>query len=302
MGETLFEKLKDGLSKTKKNIISRIENLFHSYGSLNDEFYEELEEILISSDIGVASTYKIIEELKNEVRKSDIQDAKKAFNILKEILISFLQIQNCEIKDEYPLCIIIVGVNGVGKTTTIGKLAYSYKKSGKNVLLAAGDTFRAAAVDQLEIWAQRAGVNLIKQGEGSDPAAVVYDAVHSAKARKCDVLICDTAGRLHSKKNLMEELKKIKNIIIREYPEAAHETILVIDATTGQNALAQAKLFDESIGVDGIALTKLDGTAKGGIVISISLELDIPVKLIGIGETIEDLQQFNPVDFVNALF
>ncbi|HHU68929.1 MAG TPA: signal recognition particle-docking protein FtsY, partial [Thermoanaerobacterales bacterium] len=247
MGETLFEKLKDGLSKTKKNIISRIENLFHSYGSLNDEFYEELEEILISSDIGVASTYKIIEELKNEVRKSDIQDAKKAFNILKEILISFLQIQNCEIKDEYPLCIIIVGVNGVGKTTTIGKLAYSYKKSGKNVLLAAGDTFRAAAVDQLEIWAQRAGVNLIKQGEGSDPAAVVYDAVHSAKARKCDVLICDTAGRLHSKKNLMEELKKIKNIIIREYPEAAHETILVIDATTGQNALAQAKLFDESI-------------------------------------------------------
>ncbi len=302
MGETLFEKLKDGLSKTKKNIISRIENLFHSYGSLNDEFYEELEEILISSDIGVASTYKIIEELKNEVRKSDIQDAKKAFNILKEVLISFLQIQNCEIKDEYPLCIIIVGVNGVGKTTTIGKLAYRYKKSGKNVLLAAGDTFRAAAVDQLEIWAKRAGVNLIKQGEGSDPAAVVYDAVHSAKARKCDVLICDTAGRLHSKKNLMEELKKIKNIIIREYPEAAHETILVIDATTGQNALAQAKLFDESIGVDGIALTKLDGTAKGGIVISISLELDIPVKLIGIGETIEDLQQFNPVDFVNALF
>lgn len=302
MGGTLFEKLKNGLSKTKKNIVSRIENLFYSYGALNDEFYDELEEILISSDIGIESTFRIIEELKNEVRKSGTREAKEAFNILKEILISLLKVQDCEIKKDYPLCIIIVGVNGVGKTTTIGKLAYRYTSNGRKVLLAAGDTFRAAAVDQLEIWAQRAGVNLIKQEEGSDPAAVIYDAVHSSKARNNDVLICDTAGRLHSKKNLMEELKKIKNIVIREYPEATHETILVIDATTGQNALAQARLFNESIGVDGIALTKLDGTAKGGIVISISLELDIPVKLIGIGENIEDLQQFNPEDFVNALF
>ncbi len=302
MGGTLFEKLKNGLSKTKKNIVSRIENLFYSYGALNDEFHDELEEILISSDIGIESTFRIIEELKNEVRKSGTREAKEAFNILKEILISLLKVQDCEIKKDYPLCIIIVGVNGVGKTTTIGKLAYRYTRNGRKVLLAAGDTFRAAAVDQLEIWAQRAGVNLIKQEEGSDPAAVIYDAVHSSKARNNDVLICDTAGRLHSKKNLMEELKKIKNIVIREYPEATHETILVIDATTGQNALAQARLFNESIGVDGIALTKLDGTAKGGIVISISLELDIPVKLIGIGENIEDLQQFNPEDFVNALF
>jgi fused signal recognition particle receptor len=302
LGGTLFEKLKNGLSKTKKNIVSRIENLFYSYGALNDEFYDELEEILISSDIGIESTFRIIEELKNEVRKSGTREAKEAFNILKEILISLLKVQDCEIKKDYPLCIIIVGVNGVGKTTTIGKLAYRYTSNGRKVLLAAGDTFRAAAVDQLEIWAQRAGVNLIKQEEGSDPAAVIYDAVHSSKARNNDVLICDTAGRLHSKKNLMEELKKIKNIVIREYPEATHETILVIDATTGQNALAQARLFNESIGVDGIALTKLDGTAKGGIVISISLELDIPVKLIGIGENIEDLQQFNPEDFVNALF
>lgn len=302
MGGTLFEKLKNGLSKTKKNIVSRIENLFYSYGALNDEFYDELEEILISSDIGIESTFRIIEELKNEVRKSGTREAKEAFNILKAILISLLKVQDCEIKKDYPLCIIIVGVNGVGKTTTIGKLAYRYTRNGRKVLLAAGDTFRAAAVDQLEIWAQRAGVNLIKQEEGSDPAAVIYDAVHSSKARNNDVLICDTAGRLHSKKNLMEELKKIKNIVIREYPEATHETILVIDATTGQNALAQARLFNESIGVDGIALTKLDGTAKGGIVISISLELDIPVKLIGIGENIEDLQQFNPEDFVNALF
>jgi len=297
-----FEKLKDSLLKTKKNIIEKIEGLFSLHPTINDDFLEELEEILIYCDIGVNATLQIIEKLKDRVKESGIKTPDEVVETLKTIIRELLETKYCGISKDYPLVIMVVGVNGVGKTTTIGKLAYKYKKEGKKVLLAAGDTFRAAAVDQLEIWSQRAGINMIKHSEGSDPAAVIYDAIYAAKARNVDVLICDTAGRLHNKKNLMEELKKIKRVIMREFPEASKETLLVIDATTGQNALAQARLFKDSVGIDGIALTKLDGTAKGGIIIAVALELDIPVKLVGIGENIDDLQEFSPEDFVNALF
>jgi fused signal recognition particle receptor len=294
--------LKDSLLKTKKNIIEKIEGLFSLHPTINDDFLEELEEILIYCDIGVNATLQIIEKLKDRVKESGVKTPDEVVETLKTIIRELLETKYCGISKDYPLVIMVVGVNGVGKTTTIGKLAYKYKKEGKKVLLAAGDTFRAAAVDQLEIWSQRAGINMIKHSEGSDPAAVIYDAIYAAKARNVDVLICDTAGRLHNKKNLMEELKKIKRVIMREFPEASKETLLVIDATTGQNALAQARLFKDSVGIDGIALTKLDGTAKGGIIIAVALELDIPVKLVGIGENIDDLQEFSPEDFVNALF
>jgi fused signal recognition particle receptor len=297
-----FEKLKDSLLKTKKNIIEKIEGLFSLHPTINDDFLEELEEILIYCDIGVNATLQIIEKLKDRVKESGVKTPDEVVETLKTIIRELLETKYRGISKDYPLVIMVVGVNGVGKTTTIGKLAYKYKKEGKKVLLAAGDTFRAAAVDQLEIWSQRAGINMIKHSEGSDPAAVIYDAIYAAKARNVDVLICDTAGRLHNKKNLMEELKKIKRVIMREFPEASKETLLVIDATTGQNALAQARLFKDSVGIDGIALTKLDGTAKGGIIIAVALELDIPVKLVGIGENIDDLQEFSPEDFVNALF
>lgn len=302
MPKIFFEKLKDSLLKTKKNIIEKIEGLFSLHPTINDDFLEELEEILIYCDIGVNATLQIIEKLKDRVKESGIKTPDEVVETLKTIIRELLETKYCGISKDYPLVIMVVGVNGVGKTTTIGKLAYKYKKEGKKVLLAAGDTFRAAAVDQLEIWSQRAGINMIKHSEGSDPAAVIYDAIYAAKARNVDVLICDTAGRLHNKKNLMEELKKIKRVIMREFPEASKETLLVIDATTGQNALAQARLFKDSVGIDGIALTKLDGTAKGGIIIAVALELDIPVKLVGIGENIDDLQEFSPEDFVNALF
>lgn len=302
MPKIFFEKLKDSLLKTKKNIIEKIEGLFSLHPTINDDFLEELEEILIYCDIGVNATLQIIEKLKDRVKESGVKTPDEVVETLKTIIRELLETKYCGISKDYPLVIMVVGVNGVGKTTTIGKLAYKYKKEGKKVLLAAGDTFRAAAVDQLEIWSQRAGINMIKHSEGSDPAAVIYDAIYAAKARNVDVLICDTAGRLHNKKNLMEELKKIKRVIMREFPEASKETLLVIDATTGQNALAQARLFKDSVGIDGIALTKLDGTAKGGIVIAVALELDIPVKLVGIGENIDDLQEFSPEDFVNALF
>lgn len=302
MPKIFFEKLKDSLLKTKKNIIEKIEGLFSLHPTINDDFLEELEEILIYCDIGVNATLQIIEKLKDRVKESGIKTPDEVVETLKTIIRELLETKYRGISKDYPLVIMVVGVNGVGKTTTIGKLAYKYKKEGKKVLLAAGDTFRAAAVDQLEIWSQRAGINMIKHSEGSDPAAVIYDAIYAAKARNVDVLICDTAGRLHNKKNLMEELKKIKRVIMREFPEASKETLLVIDATTGQNALAQARLFKDSVGIDGIALTKLDGTAKGGIIIAVALELDIPVKLVGIGENIDDLQEFSPEDFVNALF
>ncbi|NPV43075.1 MAG: signal recognition particle-docking protein FtsY [Firmicutes bacterium] len=302
MPKISFEKLKDSLLKTKKNIIEKIEGLFSLHPTINDDFLEELEEILIYCDIGVNATLQIIEKLKDRVKESGVKTPAEVVETLKTIIRELLETKYSGISKDYPLVIMVVGVNGVGKTTTIGKLAYKYKKEGKKVLLAAGDTFRAAAVDQLEIWSQRAGINMIKHSEGSDPAAVIYDAIYAAKARNVDVLICDTAGRLHNKKNLMEELKKIKRVIMREFPEASKETLLVIDATTGQNGLAQARLFKDSVGTDGIALTKLDGTAKGGIIIAVALELDIPVKLVGIGENIDDLQEFSPEDFVNALF
>lgn len=302
MPKIFFEKLKDSLLKTKKNIIEKIEGLFSLHPTINDDFLEELEEILIYCDIGVNATLQIIEKLKDRVKESGVKTPDEVVETLKTIIRELLETKYRGISKDYPLVIMVVGVNGVGKTTTIGKLAYKYKKEGKKVLLTAGDTFRAAAVDQLEIWSQRAGINMIKHSEGSDPAAVIYDAIYAAKARNVDVLICDTAGRLHNKKNLMEELKKIKRVIMREFPEASKETLLVIDATTGQNALAQARLFKDSVGIDGIALTKLDGTAKGGIIIAVALELDIPVKLVGIGENIDDLQEFSPEDFVNALF
>lgn len=302
MPKIFFEKLKDSLLKTKKNIIEKIEGLFSLHPTINDDFLEELEEILIYCDIGVNATLQIIEKLKDRVKESGVKTPDEVVETLKTIIRELLETKYRGISKDYPLVIMVVGVNGVGKTTTIGKLAYKYKKEGKKVLLAAGDTFRAAAVDQLEIWSQRTGINMIKHSEGSDPAAVIYDAIYAAKARNVDVLICDTAGRLHNKKNLMEELKKIKRVIMREFPEASKETLLVIDATTGQNALAQARLFKDSVGIDGIALTKLDGTAKGGIIIAVALELDIPVKLVGIGENIDDLQEFSPEDFVNALF
>lgn len=274
-----------------------------SFGKIDEELFEELEEALISSDVGVDTTLKIIDDVKNKVKERKLTNPKDVKELLKEELTAILSSGDSRLHLETkPSVIIVVGVNGVGKTTSIGKIAANLKRDGKKVILAAGDTFRAAAIEQLEVWANRSGAELIKHTEGSDPAAVVYDAIQAAKSRKADVLICDTAGRLHTKKNLMEELKKINRIIDREMPEASKETLLVLDATTGQNAVSQAKVFGEATNVTGIVLTKLDGTAKGGIILAIKAEQDIPVKLIGVGEQIDDLQEFNPREFVEALF
>ena len=298
-----FDRLKDGLMKTRKSITEKIDQVLVSFGKVDEELFEELEEILITSDIGIDTTLKIIESLKEKVRERKIIDAMKVKDLLKEELKEILESGDNSLKlDTKPAVIIVIGVNGVGKTTSIGKIANYYKSQGKKVLLAAGDTFRAAAIDQLEIWADRVGVEIIEQKEGSDPAAVVFDAAQAAKSRKADLLICDTAGRLHTKKNLMEELKKVSRVLDRELPGADRETLLVLDATTGQNAISQAKTFRETADITGIVLTKLDGTAKGGIVIAIKSELDIPVKLIGVGEQIDDLQKFNASEFVEALF
>lgn len=265
--------------------------------------FEELEEILITSDIGVETSLRIIEELKLKVQKEKITDAIQVKSILKEELVNILGEEKPIMKlDTKPSVIVVLGVNGAGKTTSIGKICHILKQQGKRVMVAAADTFRAAAIDQLEIWAKRAGVDIIKHTEGSDPSAVVYDAIAAAKARDFDIIVCDTAGRLHTKKNLMEELKKIFRIIKRELPDADIETLLVLDATTGQNAVSQAKNFTEASGVTGLVLTKLDGTAKGGVVLSIKAELGIPVKFIGVGEQIDDLQPFNPAEFTDALF
>jgi fused signal recognition particle receptor len=299
----LFDRLKEGLQKTRKGITEKIDQVLVSFGKIDDELFEELEEILISSDVGIETTMRIIDELKKKVKERKIIDPKQVKCLLKEELTEILGSDNSGlILDTSPSVIIVIGVNGVGKTTSIGKIANLLKQQGKKVILAAGDTFRAAAIDQLEIWANRVGVDIIQQSEGSDPAAVVYDAIQAARSRKADVLICDTAGRLHTKKNLMEELKKISRVIDRELPEASRETLLVLDATTGQNAISQAKTFKESTDITGIVLTKLDGTAKGGIVIAIKSELNIPVKLIGVGEQMEDLQRFDAKNFVEALF
>jgi len=300
---SFFEKLKNGLKKTRESITQRIDQLLVSMGKIDEELFEELEEILITSDVGVETTLRIIEDLKQRVKAEKVTDPKQVKNLLKDEITEILSSGDTGLKlDTKPSVIVMVGVNGVGKTTSIGKICNMLKNQGKKILVAAGDTFRAAAIDQLEIWAKRAGVDIVKHTEGSDPSAVVYDAIQAAKAREFDVVVCDTAGRLHTKKNLMEELKKIFRIIKRELPGADIETLLVLDATTGQNAVSQAKTFAEATGVTGLVLTKLDGTAKGGIIVSIKSELDIPVKFVGVGEKIDDLQPFDAKSFAEALF
>lgn len=298
-----FSRLVKGLTKTRDNIVSGIDSIFSGFSSIDEEFYEEIEEILIMGDLGVHATTEIIENLKEKVKEQHIKEPAQC----KELLISSIREQMDVGETAYQFeneksVVLVIGVNGVGKTTSVGKLAGKLKNQGRKVVLAAADTFRAAAGEQLSEWANRAGVDMIGGQEGADPAAVVYDAVAAAKARNADVLLCDTAGRLHNKKNLMEELKKIHRILEKEYPEAFRETLVVLDGTTGQNALAQARQFAEVADISGIILTKMDGTAKGGIAVAIQSELGIPVKYIGVGETIEDLQKFNSEQFVNALF
>ncbi|WP_211135070.1 signal recognition particle-docking protein FtsY [Clostridium paraputrificum] len=299
----LFDKLKDGLSKTRNGLTDKINEALKLALTIDEDLYEELEEILITSDIGMDTTMEIIEKLREKIRKEKINDTELVIPTLKSVIKEMMMEGAEEEEDkEGRRVLLVIGVNGVGKTTSIGKLAAKNKAEGKKVLLAAADTFRAAAIDQLEVWSQRAGVDIIKQSEGSDPAAVVFDAVTAAKSRSADILICDTAGRLHNKKNLMNELSKINRIIDREYSEAKKETLLVLDGTTGQNAVIQAKQFMEACPIDGIILTKLDGTAKGGVVISIKQTLNIPVRYIGVGEGIEDLQEFDAEAFAEALF
>lgn len=296
----LFSKIKEGLKKTKDKISYALNKLFTG-GALNDEFYDELEEILISADIGIETTDEILERLRSVVDKKLIRSRADVRNELKSILQEILN-ENEKPQYEYPLVIMVAGVNGVGKTTAIGKLAHKFKSMGKSVTLAAADTFRAAASDQLSIWAERAGVRIIKHEEGADPAAVVYDAIASAKSKNVDVLLIDTAGRLHNKKNLMSELNKIMRVIDREFPDSMRLNYIVLDATTGQNAVSQVDVFDEIIDIDGIILTKLDGTAKGGIVLSIAGQLAVPVVYVGVGEGIDDLEDFDSESFVDALF
>ncbi len=294
-----FSKLKEGLKKTKDNIGKKIFAAF-SGRALDDDFYEELEEAMLTADMGVTATEQILDEFKDEVYREKITDTEKAKNLLKRIMVDSI---SYDIPDyDYPLIILLAGVNGVGKTTAIGKLANYFKSIGKSVVVAAADTFRAAASEQLEVWADRANVRIIKHKEGSDPASVVFDAISSAKARGDDVILVDTAGRLHNKKNLMDELKKIHKVIIRELPNADYRSYIVLDATTGQNALSQVEIFSEAIDIDGIILTKLDGTAKGGVVMAISAEQEIPVVFVGVGEKIDDLLPFNPEEFVDAIF
>ena len=286
-----------------RRLVSGLDSLFHGFSSIDEEFYEELEEILIMGDLGVKATYAILDDLREKVKEQHIKEPADCKQLLIDSIKAQMQIGETAYEFENRKSVVLViGVNGVGKTTTIGKLAGKLRSDGKKVVIAAADTFRAAAGDQLKEWADRANAEFVGGQEGSDPAAVVYDAVAAAKARKADVLLCDTAGRLHNKKNLMEELKKINRVIEREYPDAYRETLVVLDGTTGQNALSQAKQFAEAAEITGIVLTKMDGTAKGGIVVAIQSELGIPVKYIGVGETIDDLQKFDPDDFVNALF
>lgn len=298
-----FKRLVSGLTKTRDNIVAGFDSIFSGFSSIDDDFYEELEEVLVMADIGIHTTERIIEDLKVKVKENHLKEPSEC----RDYLIKSIKEQMAVAEDAYDFenkktVMLIIGVNGVGKTTSVGKLAGQYKNAGKKVLLAAADTFRAGAIEQLTEWSHRAGVDIIAGQEGSDPASVVFDAVAAAKARNTDILICDTAGRLHNKKNLMEELKKINRIIDREYPDACRETMIVLDGTTGQNALVQAKQFKEAADITGIILTKLDGTAKGGIAIAIQAELGVPVKYIGIGEKIEDLQKFDSDSFVDALF
>ena len=300
--EGFFSKLKNGLKKTKDGFVNKVELLINSFTKIDEEFFDELEETLILSDIGAETSLEICDKLRAAVKRTGATDPAEVKELLREIIAEILTGDNELRLETKPSVIMVIGVNGAGKTTTIGKLAAHLKRSGKRVIVAAADTFRAAAIDPLNVWTDRAGVELVKQTEGSDPAAVVFDAISAAKARGADVVLCDTAGRLHNKKNLMEELKKIARVVSRELPEASTEILLVLDATTGQNAVNQAKLFGESAEISGIVLTKLDGTAKGGIIIPIKNELGIPVKLVGVGEKIDDLQPFIPEDYVRALF
>lgn len=298
-----FKKLVSGLTKTRNNIVSNLNSIFNGFSSIDDDFYEELEEILIMSDIGVNTTEEILDNLKEQVKENKIKEPIEC----KELLIKNIEEQMDLGENAYDFeneksVILMIGVNGVGKTTSIGKLASQFKNNGKKVVLAAADTFRAAAADQLKEWANRANVDIVMGAEGSDPGSVLYDAISSAKNKNADILLCDTAGRLHNKKNLMEELKKIDRVIERSYPEAYRENLIVLDATTGQNALSQLKEFSEVTNITGIILTKMDGTAKGGIAVAIQAEMGIPVKYIGVGEQVEDLQKFDSDVFVNALF
>ena len=298
-----FKRLVSGLTKTRDNIVSGFDSIFSGFSHIDDDFYEELEEILVMGDIGIHATEEIIENLKKKVKENHIKEPADCRELLINSIKEQMYVGDTAYRfEEETSVVLVIGVNGVGKTTTIGKLAGKLKSQGKKVILGAADTFRAAAGEQLTEWANRAGVEIVGGQEGSDPGSVVYDAVQAAKARKADVLLCDTAGRLHNKKNLMEELKKINRILEKEYPEAYRETLVVLDATTGQNALVQAKQFSEAAEITGIVLTKMDGTAKGGIAVAIHAELDIPVKYIGVGESIDDLQKFDADQFVDALF
>jgi len=298
-----FSRLVSGLSKTRNSIKSGFDYVFSGFSSINDDFYDELEEVLIMADLGVSTTEKIIDDLREKVKEEHIKDPEDCRKLLTDSIKDRMRLEQDAYAFENTVsAVLVIGVNGVGKTTTIGKLASQYKADGKKVILAAADTFRAAAIEQLTEWADRAGVEIISGQEGSDPASVIFDAVAAAKARNADILLCDTAGRLHNKKNLMAELEKIGRILDREFPEAKRENLIVLDGTTGQNALVQAKQFKEIADITGIVLTKLDGTAKGGIAIAIQSELGVPVKYIGIGEKIDDLQRFDPDAFVDALF
>ncbi len=298
----LFSKIKNGLKKTRSGVFGQINSMIKTFSKIDEELFEELEEILIMGDVGIKTSSHICEKLREKVKKEKVKDPQEINRLLLEIISEMLsggQELNIETK---PSIILVIGVNGVGKTTTIGKLASKLKRDGKKVILGAADTFRAAAIDQLQVWADRSKVDIVKQSEGSDPAAVVFDSISAAKARNADVIICDTAGRLHNKKNLMAELNKINRIIDRELPDASKEILLVVDATTGQNAINQAKEFKDAAGITGIVLTKLDGTAKGGVVLAIKDELGLPVKFVGVGEQIDDLQEFVPDEFAKALF
>lgn len=299
-----FDKLKQGLEKTRKSFTEKIEQLVTGYAKIDDEFLEDLEAVLLSADVGVQTTNKLMADIRSGIKNKEIESPEQLRPFLQQRISALLEggLAEPQLADQPPTVIVVVGVNGVGKTTTIGKLGQYYHEQGKKVLFAAGDTFRAAAIDQLDIWATRIGAEVIKHSEGSDPAAVAYDAVQAARARKADVVIIDTAGRLHTKANLMEELKKIRRVVSRDIPEAPHETLLVLDATTGQNAINQAKIFGNAVQLSGVVLTKLDGTAKGGVVIAVKAELGIPVKWIGVGEGVNDLRPFEPQEFAEALF
>lgn len=301
--KSFFKKLKEGLTKTKDEMIGKIEDVIFQRPAIDEDMLEELEEALILSDIGMDTTEKIISQLRNDIKTEKLATPEAVKAQIEKIITGLItKEEGMKLSEENPLVILMIGVNGAGKTTSMGKIAHMLKAQGRSVMFAAGDTFRAAAIEQLEIWGERAGVPVIKHQEGADPSAVIYDAVHAAKARGIDVLICDTAGRLQNKRNLMNELEKMNKIIEREYPEAAKETLLVLDAATGKNAISQAKEFGETAALTGIVLTKLDGTAKGGIVITLADQFDVPVKFIGVGEGMDDLQEFDPESFAEALF